>query len=63
VSSEVSLIFGEKNHAAQRKMEVQMDLIAGMSCSGHLPGKMEKSESSAKIFRRMSAKAKGPEGA
>ncbi|KKR03709.1 MAG: hypothetical protein UT30_C0021G0008 [Candidatus Uhrbacteria bacterium GW2011_GWF2_39_13] len=38
-----------------------MDLIAGMSCSGHLPGKMEQSGSSAEIFRRTSAKEKAPE--
>ena len=42
------------------KIDEQTNLTAGMSPSGHLPGKMDSPASSPEIFRRMSANAKAP---
>ena len=47
-------------HEAHRKIDEHTNLTAGMSPSGHLPGKMYSPASSPEIFRRMSANAKAP---
>ena len=59
-TSEVFLKIEFLVHEAHLKIDEQTNLTAGMSPSGHLPGKMDSPASSSEIFRRMSANAKAP---